>query len=272
MKKAKLTLIGAGPGDPELISIKGAKALADADVVLYDALTHPDLLKYAPSSSLKIFVGKRAGECAFSQDEIHDLIVHHALKNGHVVRLKGGDPFIFGRGHEELIHAKTFNIPIEVIPGISSSISVPELQLIPLTRRGVNESFWVITGTTSTGDISDDISLAAKSSATVVILMGMNNLERIMDLFKKEHKGETPVAIIQNGSLPQEKIGLGTVNSIQKIVKAQNLGSPAIIVVGEVVRLHPDYVPEHVNKHLSEVPNKVIPKARSFFQKVLRIK
>jgi uroporphyrin-III C-methyltransferase len=241
MKKAKLTLIGAGPGDPELITIKGAKALADADVVLYDALTHPDLLKYAPADSIKIFVGKRAGEYAFSQDEIHDLILHHATKHGHVVRLKGGDPFIFGRGHEELMHAKAFNIPIEVIPGISSSISVPELQLIPLTRRGVNESFWVITGTTSTGDISDDLALAAKSSATVVILMGMNNLERIMDLFRKEQKGKTPVAIIQNGSLPNEKIGLGTVNTIQSIVKEQNLSSPAIIVVGEVVRLHGDF-------------------------------
>jgi uroporphyrin-III C-methyltransferase len=265
MKKAKLTLIGAGPGDPELISIKGAKALADADVVLYDALTHPDLLKYAPEKSIKIFVGKRAGEYAFSQDEIHDLIVHHALKHGHVVRLKGGDPFIFGRGHEELIHAKSFNIPIEVIPGISSSISVPELQLIPLTRRGVNESFWVITGTTSTGEISDDIALAAKSSATVVILMGMNNLERIMDLFKKEKKGETPVAIIQNGSLPNEKIGLGTVNSILNIVKAQNLGSPAIIVVGEVVRLHPDYI----NSQVIETKHKHKKGIKAFFQRVL---
>jgi uroporphyrin-III C-methyltransferase len=273
MTKAKLTLIGAGPGDPELISIKGAKALSSADVVLYDALTHPDLLKYAPAHSIKIFVGKRAGEYAFSQEEIHDLIVHHALKHGHVVRLKGGDPFIFGRGHEELIHAKTFNIPIEVIPGISSSISVPELQLIPLTRRGVNESFWVITGTTSTGEISEDIALAAKSSATVVILMGMNNLERIMDLFKKEHKGETPVAIIQNGSLPNEKIGLGTVNSIQDVVKAQSLGSPAIIVVGEVVRLHPDYVLEHADKKQTpEIADKAKSGAKNFLQRILGIK
>jgi len=251
MRKSKLTLVGAGPGDPDLISIKGVKALADADVVLYDALAHPDLLKYAPTRAKKIFVGKRAGGCMFSQDEINKLIVENALAHGHVVRLKGGDPFIFGRGHEEILYAQSFNIETAVVPGISSSIAVPELQQIPLTRRGVNESFWVITGTTSTGDISGDIALAAQSTATVVILMGMNNLERITELFRQEGKGETPVAIIQNGSLPEERIGLGSVNTIVSVVKEQKLSSPAIIVIGEVVSLHPEYIVEFMqhNKH-----------------------
>jgi uroporphyrin-III C-methyltransferase len=249
MKHAKLTLVGAGPGDPDLISIKGAKALADADVVLYDALVHPDLLKYTPARAIKIFVGKKAGHCKFAQEDINKLIVENAIAHGHVVRLKGGDPFIFGRGHEEIIHAQAFGIKTAVIPGISSSIAVPELQQIPLTRRGINESFWVITGTTSTGEISDDIALAAKSTATVVILMGMNNLERITELFRNEHKGDTPVAVIQNGSLPEEKIGLGTVNTITEVVKDQKLSSPAIIVIGEVVRLHPEFVLEYIEKN-----------------------
>jgi uroporphyrin-III C-methyltransferase len=249
MKHARVTLVGAGPGDPELISLKGAKALADADVVLYDALVHPDLLKYAPATAIKIFVGKKAGFCKFAQEDINKLIVENAIAHGHVVRLKGGDPFIFGRGHEEIIYTQSFGIKTAVIPGISSSIAVPELQQIPLTRRGINESFWVITGTTSTGEISEDIALAAKSTATVVILMGMNNLDRITDLFKKENKGDTAVAVIQNGSLPEEKIGLGTVDTICDVVKDQRLGSPAIIVIGEVVKLHPEFVLQFVNKN-----------------------
>jgi uroporphyrin-III C-methyltransferase len=184
MRKAKVTLVGAGPGDPELISIKGTKALADADVVLYDALVHPDLLKYAPEKAQKVYVGKRAGQCSYAQEEINKLIVDYAVHFGHVVRLKGGDPFIFGRGHEELVFAKENGLDTAIIPGISSSISVPEMQEIPLTRRGVNESFWVITGTTKSGDFSRDINLAAQSSATVVILMGMNNLDRITEIFR----------------------------------------------------------------------------------------
>ena len=274
MRRSKLTLVGAGPGDPDLISIKGVKALADADVVLYDALAHPDLLKYAPTRAKKIFVGKRSGSCMFSQDAINKLIVENALAYGHVVRLKGGDPFIFGRGHEELLYAQAFNIETAIVPGISSSISVPELQQIPLTRRGVNESFWVITGTTSTGEISGDIAHAARSTATVVILMGMNNLERITEIFRQEGKGETPVAVIQNGSLPEERIGLGSVSTIVNVVKEQKLSSPAIIVIGEVVSLHPEYVAEFMNrnKHRIESEVQVNPKLEKIYHNVLKWK
>lgn len=244
MRKSKVSLVGAGPGDPDLISIKGAKAIADADVVLYDALVHPDLLKYAPSRAEKVYVGKRAGQCSYAQEEINKLIVQYARHFGHVVRLKGGDPFIFGRGHEEMEFAKQHDIEVEIIPGISSCISVPEMQQIPLTRRGVNESFWVITGTTKSGELSADIELAAQSSASVVILMGMNNLERITKIFAQAGKPNTPVAIIQNGTMPDEQVALGTVSNINEIVKEEGLGSPAIILIGEVVRLHPSYLAE----------------------------
>jgi len=240
-KEPKLTLVGAGPGDPELISIKGAKALAQADVVLYDALTHPDLLNYAPKNAQKIFVGKRAGQHSFSQEEINSLIVEHALNFGHVVRLKGGDPFVFGRGQEEIEYAENFNIATSVIPGISSCIGVPGLNNIPVTRRHESESFWVITGTTKDGRLSKDLAIAAQTTATIVILMGMRKLNRIAAVFKEIGKEETPIAIIQNGSLPEEKVVTGTINTIEKLVVESEVGAPAIIVIGEVVRHHPNF-------------------------------
>ncbi len=234
--KPKLTLVGAGPGDPDLLTIKGVKALAEANVVLYDALANEEILAYAPKKAIKIFVGKRKGCHEYSQDQINQLIVDNALTYGNVVRLKGGDPFIFGRGSEEIEYVESFGIPTFVVPGISSSIAVPANQGISLTKRGVSESFWVITGTTSDRNLSKDVALAAQSTATVVILMGMSKLEQIIALFQNESKGETPVAIIQNGTMPNEKVGFGTIDTILQVVRDKNLSSPAIIVIGEVVR------------------------------------
>jgi uroporphyrin-III C-methyltransferase len=234
--KPKVTLVGAGPGDPDLLTLKGVKALAEANVVLYDALANEEIMCHAPQDAIKIFVGKRIGAHAYSQDQINQLIVDNALTYGHVVRLKGGDPFIFGRGSEEIEYAESFGIPTFVVPGISSAIAVPAYQGISLTKRGTSESFWVITGTTSDRNLSDDVALAAQSSATVVILMGMSKLAQIVTLFQKESKGEIPVAIIQNGTTLQEKIGVGTINTIQDVVAENRLSSPAIIVIGEVVK------------------------------------
>ena len=234
----KLTLVGAGPGDAELITLKGIKVLGEADVILYDALVNTELLKYTRKKAKRIFVGKKAGLHVYTQEEINRMIVEYALTYGHVVRLKGGDPFVFGRGHEELAYAEAFDIEVEVIPGISSSIAVPELQAIPLTKRGVSESFWVITGTTSEGALSKDIYYAAKSNATVIILMGMRKLKEIATVFINADKAETPAAIIQDGSLVDEKIGISKVKDIVKIAETNNLSSPAIIVIGEVVSLH----------------------------------
>lgn len=240
----KLTLVGAGPGDPELISLKGIRALAAADVVLYDALVNPELLEYAAPAAPQIFVGKRAGNHRYSQEEINQLIVGYALSYGHVVRLKGGDPFVFGRGHEEIEYAQAFGLETEVVPGISSSISVPALQGVPLTRRGINESFWVLTATTRSGALSTDLPIAAQSSATVVILMGMRKLADIVRHFSENGKTQTPAMVIQHGSLPQEKVVVGSVNTILEQVQEAEMGAPAIIVIGEVVRLHPAYVKE----------------------------
>ncbi|MFZ5551509.1 MAG: uroporphyrinogen-III C-methyltransferase [Bacteroidota bacterium] len=234
----KLSLVGAGPGDAELITLKGIKAIEEADAILYDALVNRELLKYAKRDAKIIYVGKRADHHTYKQYEIHSLIAKYAFSYGHVVRLKGGDPFVFGRGHEELVFAESLGIETTLVPGISSSVAVPELQKIPLTKRGTNESFWVITGTTRNGKLSEDVKLAAQSSATVVILMGMKKLKEIREVFSFYGKKETPFAIIQNGSLPEEKIGVGTVEEMEKIAENESLGAPAIIVIGEVVREH----------------------------------
>src|SRR6201994_3023887 len=178
-KEPRVTLVGAGPGDADLITLKGLKALKTADVVLYDALVNEELLEYAPENSVKVYVGKRSGDHSYSQEAVNKLMIDYALNYGHVVRLKGGDPFVFGRGFEELDHAADYSIPTQVIPGISSSIGVPGLQHIPVTHRGLAESFWVITGTTTNGKVSEDLYQAAKSNATVVVMMGLHKLAEI---------------------------------------------------------------------------------------------
>lgn len=233
----KVTLIGAGPGDPDLITLKGIKALQSADVVLHDALASTELLEYCKSDCIIVNVGKRFAQHSCNQDVINHLIVEYAQQYGHVVRLKGGDPFIFGRGYEELEYAQRHGIETHVVPGISSSYAVPALAGIPLTTRGVSESFWVVTGTTKDHKLSNDLALAAQSSATVVVLMGMHKLPEIVETYAQLGKIELPVAIIQNGTRPDEKIVTGKVGNILQLVQAEGIGSPAIIVLGAVAQL-----------------------------------
>ena len=231
----KLTIVGAGPGDIELITLKAIKALENADVVLYDALVNEDLLQYAKQAEI-VFVGKRLGCHAYSQDQINDLIVTMAQTHGHVVRLKGGDPFVFGRGSEEIEYASNFGLETAIVPGISSSMGVPALSGISLTQRQVAESFWVITGTTSDHKLSKDVTLASQSSATVVILMGMHKLSEIVSVYQTNRTDDLPIAIIQNGTRKDQKKVIGTIATIAALVKDQQISSPAIIVIGEVVR------------------------------------
>ena len=237
----KITLVGAGPGDIELITVKGINALKTADVVLFDALVNKELLKYAPKDAIKIYVGKRNHRHKYTQEQINTLIVDMAYTYGHVVRLKGGDAFVFGRGQEELNYANAFNIETSVVPGISSSISVPALAGIPVTHRGVSESFWVITGTTKDNQLSQDIVLSAKTHATVVILMGLGKLKEIAEIFTKEGKADMSIALIQDGSLPSQKVALGRIETIVDIAQEKNIEAPAIILIGEVVKQHQDF-------------------------------
>lgn len=235
-KQPLVTLVGAGPGDPELLTLKAVKSLKAADIVLYDALVSKEILDFIPSGTPQVCVGKRAGMHSYTQEEINALIVESAFLYGHVVRLKGGDPFVFGRATEEMEYAARHGIACKVVPGISSALAVPAAVSIPLTSRGVSESFWVVTATTMTGALSADVALAAQSSATVIILMGLKKLREIMDVYKGLGKSELPVAVIQNGTLPGQKHVIGTVASIADKVTEEALGSPGIIIAGDVVR------------------------------------
>ena len=235
----QLTIVGTGPGDADLITVKGVQAILSADVILYDYHVNTELLKYAPVGTKKIYVGKRNGTDDYTQEQVNSLIVDLAFTYGHVVRLYSGDPFIFGTAVEEIAHGELFNIRSEVIPGVSGSTGVPGLQRIPVAQAGVSEGYWVIAGTTGNDKLLKELRLAAQSSSTVVILRGLDKLEEITEAYRSLGKTDVPVAIIQNGSLPSENIALGTVGSIVEKAKLEKLASPAVIVIGEAVRLHP---------------------------------
>ncbi len=232
--KGKLILVGAGPGDPDLITLKAIKAIKKGDVILYDALVNPELLDYAKNGSEKVFVGKRAGKHSLIQDQINQLIVDYALEGKDVVRLKGGDPLIFARGKEEIDFVSQFDIKYEVVVGISA-VNLPGYYGIPLTTRGVNESFWVVTATTKTGDLSNDIHLVAQSNATAVVYMGLKKLAKIVDVYTDHGKSDLPIAIISNGSKPHGKIVSGRISDIVNRYKDHPIPAPALLVIGEVV-------------------------------------
>lgn len=237
----KITLVGAGPGDPDLLTLKGVKALKTAAVVLYDALVNEALLNFAPADAIKIYVGKRSDDETFSQDVVNKLMIDYALNYGHVVRLKSGDPFVFARGYEEIDIAESYSIPTEIIPGISSALGVPGLQKIPMVYSKLSESFWVVTGTNAAGEISPDLYVAAKSNATIVVLMGIEKIAAIASIFKAEGKADLPVAVIENGSSTQENVVVGIVETIEELIIEKKITSPALLVFGHVVSLHPQF-------------------------------
>ncbi|HLP54187.1 MAG TPA: uroporphyrinogen-III C-methyltransferase [Fluviicola sp.] len=234
-KQPKITLVGAGPGDPDLLTIKGQKALQQANVILYDALVNEKLLDLAPAAK-KIFVGKRRGSKVYSQEQINRLMVQEAFENGHVVRLKGGDSFVFGRGYEELEYAHLLGIPVQVVPGISSSVSVPALAGIPVTHRGASNGFYVLTAVLSNGELNPEIRQAAQTNATVVILMGLNKLADIAAIFSEAGKKTEAVAVISNGTLPNQRTVVGNIGNIVYRAGYENIPAPAVIVIGEVVK------------------------------------
>lgn len=239
-QEPKITLVGAGPGDPDLISLKGVKALNSADVVLYDALVNGALLNHAPEHAIKIFVGRSDDE-SFSQTAVNKLMVDYALNYGHVVRLKSGDPFVFARGFEEVDFAESYSIETEIIPGISSAIGVPGLHKIPMIYGDLSESFWVLSGTNSKGEISPDLIGAARSNATVVVLMGIERIKEIAAIFIAEGKERLPVAVIENGSSKHENVIVGVVDTISELVEDHKISSPALLVFGNVVSVHPAF-------------------------------
>jgi len=239
----KITLVGAGPGDPDLISVKGIKALKTADVIIYDALVDEALLNYAPKQATRVYVGNPSGDERFSQATVNQLMVDYALNFGHVVRLKGGDLFVFGCGYEELEYAASYSIETAVVPGISSAISVPGLQGIPVTHKGDSDSLWILSGTDSRGQLNEEIVDAASSRATVVVLLGFAQLAEIVQIYKRLGKGRLPAAVIQNGSMKSEKVAIGLVNTIEEVVEEASIDhtGPVLLVFGQTVALHGDF-------------------------------
>lgn len=232
----ELVIVGAGPGDPELITLKALYAIKRADVILYDNLVNQSLLDFARPECEKIYAGKTAYGAYTPQESIHDLIAEKAFKKGVVVRLKGGDPFVFGRGMEEMIFARRLGIPASYVPGITSMLAIG-LSDIPLTHRGISEGLWLITGTKKDGSLSKDVRLALQSKTTLVIYMGMKNLPEIVHEAVNCGKGNTPAALIQHASLPHQKVVKGLVKDLDALAKNNAVTHPALIIIGEVTNI-----------------------------------
>ena len=236
--KGKVYIAGAGCGDEQLITLKLKNILEKADCVIYDRLVNPNILQYSKPGAELIYMGKENTEGGELQLKINQTIVEKAFENAIVLRLKGGDPFVFGRGGEEIEALLAENIEFEVIPGITSSIAVPAYAGIPVTHRGINTSFHVFTGHTKIDGSEHDFSTIAKLDGTLIFLMGLGNLEKIVEnLVENGKKLDTPVAIIKDGTTSKQKTYTGTLGTIVEIVKGNNVKSPVIIIIGEVVNL-----------------------------------
>jgi uroporphyrin-III C-methyltransferase len=238
----RVILVGAGPGDPDLITVKGAKALAQADVVVYDRLVAPALLDLAPPTAERIYVGKEPFRSAWKQPEIDALLVERALTGATVVRLKGGDPFVFGRGGEELMACVAAGVPCEVVPGITSAVAAPAAAGIPVTHRGVARSFAVVTasttGTAHAADAVPDLSKIAGAVDTLVLLMAAGKLAETCDaLIAAGRPRDEPAAIVQWATTPDERTIIGTLAELPALAAAANVGPPAALIVGKVARI-----------------------------------
>ncbi|MBI1388589.1 MAG: uroporphyrinogen-III C-methyltransferase [bacterium] len=237
---AKVILIGAGPGDPGLLTLRGRDALLGADVVVYDNLVSEEIVALAPPAAERIYVGKMAGKHTMPQEAINELLVREARSGRRVVRLKGGDPFVFGRGAEECVYLRDNGVEFEIVPGVSAAAAVPAYAGIPLTHRELAASFHVITGHEHAckDETSIDWRAVAGLEGTLVIFMGVTTLRSIADaLIRHGRSSETPVAAIRWGTVPEQRTLTAPLRSIADEAERAGLRPPGLIVVGEVVRL-----------------------------------
>lgn len=236
----KVYLVGAGPGDPELITVKGLRCLQKADVILYDRLVNPELLQHAKQGAQLVYCGKLPHYHTMKQETINHFLVKYAKKGHQVVRLKGGDPFVFGRGGEEAEECAKHDVPFEVVPGITAGIAATAYAGIPVTHRTLSKSFAFITGHQA-GDVAAEHqwSHLAKAVDTICVYMGVAHLPTITKhLIEHGKSPQTPIALIQWGTLSDQRTVIGTLGTIKDRVKEAGISNPSMIVIGEVVRLH----------------------------------
>lgn len=240
MAAGHVYLVGAGPGDPGLLTVRGLELLRQAEVIIYDRLVHPRLLEEAPAAALRIYAGKQADTDCVSQSQIHFLLIAHARAGRRVVRLKGGDPFVFGRGGEEAEALAEAGVPFDVVPGVSSAVAVPAYAGIPLTHRKLSSSFAVVTGheDPTKGAPAVDWKRLATAVDTLVVLMGLRNLPRIVaQLIANGRSPDTPVALIRWGTTAEQETLTGPLADIAVKAKAAGVQPPVVAVIGEVATL-----------------------------------
>jgi uroporphyrin-III C-methyltransferase len=243
MTVGRVILVGAGPGDPKLITVRGAEALAAADVVVFDRLASPALLDLAPAAAERVYAGKEPGRSAMTQASIDALLVDRARRGATVVRLKGGDPFVFGRGGEEALACARAGVPCDVVPGVTSAVAAPALAGIPVTHRDVARSFAVVTGSTAHGD-GVDLAALATATDTLVVLMAAGKLaETCAALIEGGRNADEPAAIVQWAGTPEQRSVVGTLEGLPDLAAAVSIGPPATVVVGAVAALALELAP-----------------------------
>jgi uroporphyrin-III C-methyltransferase len=239
-QRGRVSLVGAGPGDPELLTVKGLRCLQAAQVVVYDRLVNAALLDEAPVEARRIFVGKQSGHSSLSQAEINALLIEQARLGRRVVRLKGGDPCVFGRGGEEALALAEAGVPFEIVPGVTSAIAVPAYAGIPVTHRGLASTLTIVTGHETPGGAAPPIDweALAQVGGTLVILMGISSLAVISQrLLTAGLAPATPVAVIERGTVAQQQVVTGPLAEIAGRVITAGMHTPAVIVIGRVVDL-----------------------------------
>lgn len=253
-RRGTVYLVGAGPGDPELITVRGMRLLEQADTVIHDRLIPTEVLNWCLESAEQIDVGKYPDHHRVSQEEINDLLIQHALDGKLVVRLKGGDPFVFGRGQEELEACRAANVPCQIVPGVSSSIAGPAAAGIPVTTRGVARSFTVVTGQTAPELGRHDLDFHALANTdTVVLMMARKNLRSLTaGLIDAGRSSDTPVACIERATYSDQRVTYSTLHGIADQVDALKMTNPMVTVIGEVAAMvNPSMIewPEEANEH-----------------------
>jgi uroporphyrin-III C-methyltransferase len=234
----KVYLVGAGPGDPGLLTIKGKTCIEGADVIFYDRLVSREILDLARPDTELVYVGKTIENHSYHQDEIHQMMIHQALMGKTVARIQGGDPFVYGRGAEEAEALRAHGIPFEIVPGVTSAIAVPAYAGIPLTYRGVANGFHVVTGHEAAASSDVDWKVLAASRQTLVVLMGVHHLHEIAQrLLRYGKRADTPVAVIEWGTTARQVVVTGTLSNIVADMERARIDTPAVIVIGDVVRL-----------------------------------